>query len=109
MTVSVVIAWVNSFDLLRPGLDALLAQHDAGVIETIVATRRGETDQAALRKAYPAVRLLLAPANTSIPALRSLALKQASGAVVAVTEDHCVPCPDWVARIRVAVEQHGVG
>jgi GT2 family glycosyltransferase len=109
LTVSVVIAWVNSFDLLRPGLDALLAQRGAGAIEMIVATRRAEVDQVALRTAYPGVRLLVAPANTSIPALRSLALKQARGTVVAVTEDHCVPCPDWVERIGAAIEQRGAG
>ncbi len=102
--VSVVIAWVNSFELLQPGLDALQNQSGRAPAEVIVVTRRGEDDQSRLRRAYPSVIVLPAPPGTSIPALRSLGIKHARGAAaVAVTEDHCVPCGDWISRIEQGI------
>ncbi len=96
--ISIVIAWVNSFELLVPVLDALQGQETAAD-EIIVATRHDVATQERLRRAYQEVTLLAAPARTTIPTLRSMGLKSARGAIVAVTEDHCVPSNDWVATI----------
>ncbi|HEX5418010.1 MAG TPA: glycosyltransferase [Chloroflexota bacterium] len=97
--VSVVIAWVNSFELLVPGLDAIRPQIRPDQDEVIVVTRRGEDEITLFQQRYPSLALQVAPAGTPIPELRCRGLRQARGAVVAVTEDHCVPCDDWIRRI----------
>ena len=98
-SVSVVIAWVNPWALLEPGLAALL-HGQRPPDEVIVVTRHGLAAQSQLQAAYPSVTLLAAPPNTPITALRSRGLRQARGAVVAVTEDHCIPSPTWVSTIQ---------
>ena len=98
--VSVVIAWVNSLDLLVPGLRALLYGQTHAPLEVLVVTRRDAADQARLREMFPQVGLVAASPHATIPALRATGLSQARGEVVAVTEDHCVPGPDWIERIE---------
>lgn len=97
--ISVVIAWVNDFDLLAPGLVALAKQRDAGLHEILVATRHGLDQQARLRQGFPEVTVISAPPSTTIPALRAMAIRRAAGDVIAVTEDHCVPDDGWIAVI----------
>jgi len=96
--ISVVIAWVNPLELLTPGLDAL-HQQSRRPDEIIVVTRHGSAQQKRLCATYPGVTLLAAPTSTSIPVLRSMGLKHASGTVVVVTEDHCVPSNDWISVV----------
>jgi hypothetical protein len=98
--VSVVIAWVNSLDLLAPVVDSLLKQDSRPPDEIIIATRHDVGTQDRLRCAYPGVTILSAPARTTIPALRSIGIAQARGTIVAVTEDHCVVDSKWVATIE---------
>jgi hypothetical protein len=43
----------------------------------------------------------------SVPWLRSAGIKDARGRLVAVTEDHCVPRPDWCARLLDAQRKTG--
>lgn len=97
-TLSVVIAWVNSFELLAAGLDALA---DAGrkADEIIVVTRHNDVEQQKLREKYRNVLLIPAPANTTITKLRSMGIKQSKGSVVIVTEDHCVPSKEWLRTV----------
>jgi glycosyltransferase involved in cell wall biosynthesis len=97
-TVSVVIAWVNPLELLQPGIDSL-DQQECSPEEIIVVTRHDTATQGNFRSLYPGVKLLSAPARTTIPALRSLGMRHAKGSMIAVTEDHCVPARDWIARI----------
>lgn len=99
-TVSVVIAWVNPLEWLVPGLRALLQGQTRPPLEVIVVTRHAETQRARLCDLFPRVTLVVAPPHTSIPALRALGLRRAQGNMVAVTEDHCVPGPEWIERIE---------
>lgn len=98
-SISVVIAWVNDLDLLLPGLDAL-RQQSRRPEEIIVVTRHNAGSQQRLQSLYPEIILIGAAANTTITALRSIGIKRASGSIIAVTEDHCVPSLDWISTIE---------
>jgi hypothetical protein len=99
---SVVIAWVNSFELLEPVLVAL-AHQSTPAAEIIVATRLAESDQTRLSETFPAVRLIPAPSDTTIPVLRALGIRASRGEVVLVTEDHCIPSAVWIARAAASI------
>jgi glycosyl transferase family 2 len=100
LSISVVIAWVNSLDLLIPGLEALLSKQTRGPDEVIIATRHDKEMQSRLRALYPSVIVLSAHPSTPVTALRSLGIRRACGTVIVVTEDHCVPSSDWVSIIE---------
>lgn len=109
-TISVVIAWVNSFELLTAGIDELLVGNRPAD-EIIVVTRHGEKEQKRLREKYPSVILIAEPADTSITKLRSVGVKNSNGSIVVITEDHCVPSKKWleVAEKRIAEGYDVVG
>ena len=102
LTCAVVIAWVNPYPLLKPGLLALLAnaRHPN---EIIVVTRHDLETQRLLSADFPQVRLLSQPFDATIPALRATGIHASSSSVVMVTEDHCTPVADWVERAIRAV------
>lgn len=100
---AVVIAWVNPFPLIEPGLRVLLAESSQPPDEIIVATRHAAPLQARFRAAFPGVKLIPAAPQTTIPALRSMGIRASASAVVLVTEDHCVPAPDWIERAAEAI------
>src|SRR5437588_9721913 len=94
----------------RPYLDRCLAalhRQQGGIpAEIIVVDRVGDDVIRFVGHAYPGVRLIAADAARSVPELRALGIRAASGAVVALTEDHCIPPPDWLAAIRRAHASH---
>jgi hypothetical protein len=53
----------------------------------------------------PSLRYLPMP-GASVFQLRAAATAQASGEIVAWTEDHCLPDPDWCERILEAHQRH---
>ncbi|MEO6445465.1 MAG: glycosyltransferase [Gemmatimonadaceae bacterium] len=54
------------------------------------------------RERHPSVHWIEGPPRCSPARLRSLGVSAARGTHVACTEDHCVPAPDWCARIVAA-------
>lgn len=101
-TVSVVIASGAGGDFLFRCLDSLKDQALAGQIEIIVVDRCGGQTIERLRKEYPTVVLVAAPPehHPSVPELRMLGAKRATGDVVAIIEEHCVAPPHWLRTIR---------
>ncbi len=99
-SVSVVIAWVNDYGLLEPVLNALTREQTSPPHEVIVATRLQGPMVERLRAQYPSVQIIEGGPRDTIPALRAAAIEQSSGLYVAVTEDHCVPCKDWITSIQ---------
>ncbi|MFZ5610035.1 MAG: glycosyltransferase [Pseudomonadota bacterium] len=83
-------------------LDALRQQHGQRTYEVILADRRNDAVSERIAQAYPEARLIGCAAQTSLPVLRTLALDQARGTYVVVTEDHCVPAPDWLEALDEA-------
>jgi hypothetical protein len=102
--ISVVVASVNGLPYPIACLEALEAQQGSVSSEVIIADCTGSSTAAAIRERFPNVRILEFDEPKSVPWLRAVGIKAASGRLVAVTEDHCVPRPDWYERI---VEVHG--
>lgn len=94
----------------RPYLDACLAalRHQSGDVapEVIVVDRVGPSVTAFVAALHPEVRLITAGTAHSVPELRALGIRAARGALVAITEDHCIPPPDWCEAIRRAHAAH---
>jgi glycosyltransferase involved in cell wall biosynthesis len=101
---SVLIGRVSTVDSARifETLEALTHQTGDHQFEVIVADRRQDDITQKIGERYPQVRLLRAPARTSLPELRAWAREQARGEFIVVTEDHCVPASDWLVRIAEA-------
>jgi hypothetical protein len=59
-----------------------------------------------LAKTYPSVRFVAAPVASRIPHLRAAGMAAAKGDSIALTEDHCVVAPDWLAQL-VRLQQQG--
>ena len=100
---SVVIASVNGLPIIEECLESLGKQSIFEKLEVIVADRCGETVRTSIRRQYPQLILIEAPPQTTIPRLRALAFREASGDLVAVLEDHCLVDPDWAERM---IEAH---
>jgi Glycosyl transferase family 2 len=95
--ISVVIATVRGYEEMRPALDALRAPVAAAGGEIIVGD--GSSAPAPSAKQRGAHLTWIRRPGASVFQLRRNAYRQARGEVVAITEDHCVPHPDWVPRI----------
>ena len=81
-------------------LDALGHQEGDFTYQTIVADRCNDAISAWISEAYPDIHVLICPPETGIPKMRTLALQQANGKYVVITEDHCLPPSDWLASIE---------
>lgn len=101
--VSVVIASVNGLPYPLDCLEALAQQQGGIPAEVVLADCTGPATVAAVRERHPDVRILAFDEQKSVPWLRAAGIRAARGRLVAVTEDHCVPYPDWYQRI---VEVH---
>lgn len=101
--ISVVVASVNGLPYPLSCLEALTAQRGAIPAEIIVADCTGASTVAAIKERFAQVRVLAFDEPKSVPWLRAAGIRAARGRLVAVTEDHCVPRPDWFERI---VEVH---
>lgn len=101
--ISVVIASVNGLPYPLDCLEALARQEGGLPAEVVLADCTGPATVAAVRERYPEVRVLAFDEQKSVPWLRAAGIREARGRLVAVTEDHCVPYPDWYLRI---VEAH---
>lgn len=104
LSVSVIIAWVNPVELICNTLNALRAQTQAAN-EIVVVTRHDDALQAKLRAQFPEIVLAAAPHDTPITKLRSIGIQHAHGEILAFTEDHCSPAPQWIETIRDRMTQ----
>jgi hypothetical protein len=100
---AVVIAWVNPYELIEPGLRLLLTGATRKPDEIVVITRHDAALRNRLQSAFPEVTIIPAPRGTTIPKLRSIGIQASSSSVVLVTEDHCVPAPDWIEHAASAI------
>lgn len=98
-TISVVVASFRERRLLKACLDSLADQCRERDAAIIVARASSPSDTAALRAEYPGVQFVDAPPSSSIPALRAIGMAAAGGDIVALTEDHCIVSPDWIAQL----------
>src|SRR6478672_11658625 len=101
-SLTVVVVTVESAARLRGCLDAL--QHQTAAADIIVPWDGSHGDPASLQWAYPAVRFLLTGGRKlTFAQLRAYGVARAEREIVAITEDHCTPAPDWCHEI---IEAH---
>ncbi len=100
---SVVVPSVNGWPILSECLAALAVAGSEEPLEVLVADRLGENLRAEVRRHFPEIRLLPAPATASIPALRAAAFEAATAEAVAVIEDHVLVPPDWAKSLLAAL------
>lgn len=89
-------------------LQALAPQADVEKIEIIVPydERFGEIYR--LRSEFPWIHFLEGNGHMTYAELRAYGVREARGTIVALTESHCLPDPDWCARILEAhAADHG--
>lgn len=94
--ITLAISSTDDWDHIQPCVDAVLAQAHSLDAEVIVASAANEPDWPA--DGRPPLRWLTCPAASAFE-LRAAALAAATGDIVAITEDHCFPSPDWASRI----------
>ena len=94
---SIVIATTKAWPELEPCLESLHEQAQAVGAEVVVGDGHGQGLPPDVADRYPGVRWIKWPGR-SVFFLRELAMTEAHGAVVAVTEDHCTVTPGWCGR-----------
>lgn len=101
--VSVLIGLVSTEDggRILETLRALADDRDHAC-EVILVDRRQDQVSAAIAQRFPEVLLIGCAADATLPAMRALALSHSRAPIVAVTEDHCVPCKGWLGQIAEA-------
>jgi hypothetical protein len=95
----VVIAASNGTELLRESLLALTEQAVAVGAEVIVARNFDADGGALLKRDFPFVVDLALDPSTTVPSLRAAGIRQSTGAIVALLEDHCTTAPGWCGAI----------
>ena len=88
--------------LLDACLSSLLPQCEEVGAALVVARAGAAEELSELERSYPQVRFVRASQNTSLPRLRGMGLAAVDRDVVALTEDHCVAGPDWLAQLSRA-------
>jgi GT2 family glycosyltransferase len=99
---SVVVASVNGWPPIRDCLSSLERQEGGLDYEVIVAVRRQDETGDLIRRQFPRVKVVRSPERVGIPALRAIAMSEARGGIIAVTEDHCIAPADWFQEIYKA-------
>ncbi|MCC6139549.1 MAG: glycosyltransferase family 2 protein [Nitrospira sp.] len=102
---SVVIATTKAWPEIQPCLESLHAQAVAIGAEVLVGDGHGQGLPADVAERYPEVKWIPWPGG-SVFFLRELAMTQAAGDIVAVTEDHCTVMPEWCERMLAAHRHH---
>lgn len=97
-SVSVVIGRVSTEDGDR--ILETLTSLSASKCEVVIADRLQDAISDRIRHEYPQAILVPCPASTSLPEMRTLAYEKSTGELVAVTEDHCVPCLGWIEIVQ---------
>lgn len=100
--VSVVVVTRDRPALLGGALDALERQNWEPRETIVVDTGNGDGAGAAVARGYRAVR---AP-NAGLGDARGRGVQAAQGAIVAFTDDDCLPAPDWLACLVTALHHH---
>jgi glycosyltransferase involved in cell wall biosynthesis len=96
--VSVVVASFSGEAALARCLESLEPQ--TAEAEVVVASDADDSAIARLRERFPRFRFLRAARGTTVFRLRAMGLEQASGRIVALTEDHCTVAPGWLHAVR---------
>ncbi len=108
-TVSVAVACVNGLPYIEDCLASFERQRGSVSYEVIVADRCNRGCREAVRR-HPRARLIeVNRPDATVPELRAAAIREARGALIAITEDHCVAPEDWLdATVRAHDERRRI-
>ncbi len=96
--VSVIVPVYNDARRVGKCIDALLAQTYPRDRYEIIVVDNGSTDESCrVVREYP-VKLLIEDTIKSSYAARNRGIQTGRGAVIALTDADCIPCPDWIKR-----------
>ena len=98
---SVVVASFSGVKALEACLKALSGQCAGGEIIAVTNLREAECER--LGRLFPDVRFRCCEPGSDVFRLRSLGIGAARGGWIALTEDHCVASPGWLAALRAAL------
>lgn len=87
---------------LRRCLEALDEQREAPPFDVLVVHDPRLDDVARMARVRPHIRFVANAGQRTPLELAARAVDEATGALVILTEDHCVPAPDWVRRLAEA-------
>lgn len=96
---SIVIASINGCSYLQSCLAGLAAQQGSVRAEVIVADCVGPAVRDYVTSHHPEVHLISFDEPKSVPELRAAGILASKGNIVVITEDHCIPAPDWYESI----------
>lgn len=96
---SVVVPSVNGLAELVATLEALERQRTDVKLEILVVDRLGPEVREEVRRRFPQVRVLEVAPDTTIPAMRALAFREATAPSVAVIEDHVIVPVGWAKAL----------
>lgn len=99
---TVVIVSTRGGALLEETFAAVTDQADGDHVEIVVAARRAAADRFTRISPPGNVRVIRMEDRASIPELCAAGVESARGTIVAVTSDHFVPGPTWIAAILQA-------
>jgi hypothetical protein len=103
---SIVIASVSGWEPLSRCLSALREHEADDAPEIVVVMHAGSDAGDPLIREHPAVTRILVPGGGGIPALRAAGIDAASGRIVALTEDHCIPAAGWCRALLRSHRAH---
>ncbi len=101
---SVIIPSVNGLPTIADCLTALGRQQCDFDFEIIVVDRTQDETAEYIREHFPRVKLIKLAEPRGIPEMRAIAMAQASGDFLVITEDHCIAPENWLAEIIKAHE-----
>ncbi len=106
--ISIVVPVRYAAETVEPTLRALLAQCAGLSAEIIAVVAAADPTRETLRalEREPLLRVIEMPGRRSVPQLRAEGMRAARGRLVAITEDHCLFSPGWVAGCLEALRGH---
>ena len=104
--ISVIVVSLHGSPLLEESLRALEKQEADGDAEIIAVSGPHIGPAEDIKKEFSRVKFVQSCERLGIPQLRALGMSHATGDIIAITEDCCIPRENWFAEIR---EAHGRG
>ncbi len=95
----VVVVLTGDENYLSRCLTALTQQTSASRTEILVPCDRNASSLIKLSSNFPGVRFLSIDGDRTYAELRTIGVRESKGRIVALTEDHCIPSPDWCKQI----------
>lgn len=96
---SVIVVVLQGRQSLSICLKSIVEQKINGNMEIIVPYDDRFADIITLQSDYPNVNFCNVPGTHTYAELRTAGVKQSTGKIVAITEDHCIPAKDWLHQI----------